>query len=247
MGTPQTTIYDSVLIASIVLGIIIVYFFISVIRQQRENLSLRKKNILTEIAGLEKERARIATDLHDELGPLLSAVKMKINSFELSDPEDEVELEKTNVHIDDVIKRMREISFDLMPNILLKNGLSAAINSYVNFLRQTNTIQFSVSDETNSSIHEDKAVNIYRIVREVTHNSIKHSGAGAIQIELKNNNNKIILNIRDNGKGFDYKKALADSTGIGLQSISNRTQIVGGKMFLVPSETGTHYYFEIPL
>ena len=96
MDTPETTIYDAIVIACIVMGVIIVYFFISVIRQQRENLALRKKNILSEISGLEKERARIASDLHDELGPLLSAVKMKINSFELTDPEDQLQLEKTN-------------------------------------------------------------------------------------------------------------------------------------------------------
>ena len=65
MGSPQTNLYNYVLIACLVMGVIIVYFFISVIRQQRVNLGLRKKSILSEIAGLEKERARIASDLHE--------------------------------------------------------------------------------------------------------------------------------------------------------------------------------------
>ena len=246
MGTPQTNIYDSILIASVVIGIIIVYFFMSVIRQQRENLAQRKKSILREIAGLEKERARIASDLHDELGPLLAAVKMKINSFELADAEDEVQLEKTNDHIDDILKRMREISFDLMPNTLLKKGLVTALIEYVDFLNNQNNIQIIFINECYFDIHEDKSVNIYRIVQEVIHNSLKHARATEIRIELKDRNDKINLTISDNGMGFDYKKALAENTGIGLTSISNRAQIAGGRMF-VESTQGTTYIFEIPL
>ena len=245
MGTPQTTIYDSVLIASIVLGFIILYFFISVIRQQWLNLNLRKKNILSEISGLEKERARIASDPHDELGPLLSVVKMRINSFELTDPEDRIQLEKTNHHIDDVIQRMREISFDLMPNSLLKKGLAIALDEYIHFLKKETNIRFTFINELDAPIDEDKSVNIYRIIQEIIHNAIKHSNATEIMIGLKMNKNKIWLVVSDNGKGFDYKKELAENAGIGLGSIHNRAQIAGGKMF-VESQKGTRYIFEIP-
>jgi two-component system, NarL family, sensor kinase len=247
MGAPETTIYEAVVIACLVMGVIIVYFFISVIRHQRENLALRKKSILSEISGLEKERARIASDLHDELGPLLSAVKMKINSFELSGQEDRQQLEKTNIHIDDVLKRMREISFDLIPNTLLKKGLVTALVEYVDFLNSENNIQFTFLNETDCLIHGDKSVNIYRIVQEVTHNAVKHARATEIRIELRNKNNKIHLAVSDNGIGFDYKKALAENAGIGLNSLSNRTQIAGGRMFLESSENGTRYIFEIPI
>ncbi|MGH2566364.1 MAG: sensor histidine kinase, partial [Ginsengibacter sp.] len=241
-------IYDSVLIASVVLGIIIIYFFISVIRQQRINLKLRKKSILSEITGLEKERARIAADLHDELGPLLSAVKMRINSFELPEQDDKEQLEKTNHHIDDVIKRMREISFDLMPNSLLKRGLAIALTEYFNFLGKENSTRFIFINEADFIIGENKSVNIYRIVQEVIHNSLKHAYPTEIKIELKMNNNKILLTVTDNGKGFDYKKALTENTGIGLSSINNRSQMIGAKMFVNSSkENGTKFMFEIPV
>ena len=248
MGTPQTTIYSSVLIASIVLGLVIVFFIISVIRQLRINLQLRKKNMFNEISGLEKERSRIASDLHDELGPLLSAVKMKINSFELADSTDYPELEKTNDHIDSVITRMREISFDLMPSSLLKKGLGAALNEYFSFLKKQHSIHFIVINEADYFINENKAVNIYRIVQEVIHNSIKHSKSTEIATEIKIVDNKVCLAMSDNGMGFNYKEMLAQSSGIGLGSINNRVEIVGGKM-LVSSlhNKGTKYYFEIPL
>ena len=145
------------------------------------------------------------------------------------------------------LKRMREISFDLMPNTLLKKGLVTAFIEYIDFLNNENNIQFTFINETDCLIHEDKSVNIYRIVQEVTHNAVKHARATEIGIELRDKNNKIQLAINDNGIGFDYKKALAENTGIGLNSISNRTQIAGGRMFVESSENGTRYIFEIPL
>ncbi len=248
MGTTQTTIYDYILIASVILGIIIVYFFISVIRQQRINMALRRKFALQEISALEKERARIAADLHDELGPLLSAVKMKINSFELRDPSDQQELEKINGHIDEVIRRMREISFDLLPVTLLKKGLVKALAEYVHFIEKEKNVHFRFTHHISDGPDEDKSVNLYRIVQEVVHNALKYSGATQITIDLKTQEEKLWLSLSDNGTGFDYKKALTGSTGIGLRSIINRAQIAGGRLSVssLPGK-GTSYLFEIPL
>lgn len=248
MDATETKIYYAIVAACVATGTIILYFFVSVIRHQRENLAFRKKSMLREIAGLEKERARIASDLHDELGPLLSTVKMRINSFELTDPDDLPELEKTNGHIDTVLKRMREISFNLMPNILLRKGLVQALNEYMGFLDQESEVTFTFVAPDNCVINEDKAVNIYRIVQELVYNAVKHSGASEISVELRNKNNKIHLKVSDNGKGFDYTKKLAERSGIGLGSLSNRTALTGGKMFMESGpENGTTYIFEIPL
>jgi signal transduction histidine kinase len=248
MDTTETKIYYAVVAACVATGIIILYFFISVIRHQRENLAFRKKSMLREITGLEKERARIASDLHDELGPLLSTARMRINSFVLTEPNDLVQLEKTNGHIDTVLKRMREISFNLMPNILLRKGLVQALSEYMGYLDEESEVAFIFVAPDNCSIDEDKAVNIYRIVQELVYNAVKHSGASEISVELRNKNNKIHLKVSDNGKGFDYTKKLAERSGIGLGSLSHRTAITGGKMFMESGpENGTTYIFEIPL
>ena len=92
MDAKETSFYTAVLIVSIILGIIIGYFIVSIIRQQRRNIALYRQSVLAEITAMEKERARIAADLHDELGPMLSAIKLKINSFELSDSDDVVQV-----------------------------------------------------------------------------------------------------------------------------------------------------------
>src|SRR5688500_14325525 len=100
MDTEETKIYVTLLISSFVIGAVIIYFIISLLRHQRKNLELHKKNILAEVAGLEKDRSRIAADLHDEIGPMLAAIKLNINAFELHNPEDLEQIAITNQRID---------------------------------------------------------------------------------------------------------------------------------------------------
>ena len=247
MDAQETNIYHAILITSVVLGIIIIFFIFSITRQQRKNLELHRLNILAEITALEKERSRIASDLHDELGPVLSAVKMKINSFELHDDEDKIQMEKTNVHIDDLLQRIREISFDLMPSSLIRKGLIPALREFVDYLNNDSSIRFEFDSETEIQVNEQKAVNIYRIVQEIAHNTIKHSDATCLSIHVKKNNKYLQMNIKDNGKGFDYEKESSEAMGFGLRGLVSRTEVIGGHMYLdsVPGK-GTTYTFEIP-
>src|SRR5688572_3232731 len=100
MDAKETSLYTAILIVSIVVAVMIIFFIASLIRQQRKNLELYRQNVLAEITAMEKERARIAADIHDELGPMLSAIKLRIGSFDLVDADDKREAEKTNGHID---------------------------------------------------------------------------------------------------------------------------------------------------
>jgi signal transduction histidine kinase len=248
MDAHETSIYHAILITAFVIGTIIVFFIISITRQQRKNLALHRLNILAEITTLERERDRIAHDLHDELGPLLSAVKMKINSFELTDEEDKVQIEKTNKHIDDVLKRMREISFDLMPNSLLRKGLVTALKEFVDYLNNAKKIKFSFKALNELQVNDQKAINIYRIVQEIVHNAIKHSGATEFNIEIKTEKDMIMLMLADNGIGFDHEKESGETIGFGLRSLLSRSELIGGHMYLDSKPgKGTTYNFEIPL
>src|SRR5678816_4436053 len=111
MDANEARFYTAILIVCGVVGVIIVYFIVSIIRQQRRTVRLYKQSLLTEITTLEKERSRMASDLHDEIGPILSAIKLRVGSLDVP-AEDEEDVEKTNKQIDNLIKRMREISFD---------------------------------------------------------------------------------------------------------------------------------------
>lgn len=247
MDAQATRIYTAIVIASIVLGVIIVYFIISIIRQQQRNLQLHKLNILAEITALEKERARIASDLHDEMGPMLSAVKLMINSFYLSEADDQVQLKKTNEHIDNMIARLREISFDLMPNTLIRKGLIMALKEYVDYINIDNKIKIHFNTTDPIELSEQKAINIYRIVQEILLNSLKHSKATELTLSLTEKHNKIILSSLDNGIGFDHTKELKENIGFGLRNIVSRTEIMEGELFLESGKgKGTTYIIEIP-
>lgn len=131
MDAHQTTIFTAILLTSLIIGGILLFFIISLVRQQRRNNELYKAKILAEITTLENERTRVANDLHDELGPLLSAIKFKLSSIETHLPEDEIVMQETSEHIVDIIRRMREISNDLMPNTLIRKGLVFAIEEFI--------------------------------------------------------------------------------------------------------------------
>lgn len=156
MDTREATLLTAVVISGIVIGIIIVFFVISIVRQQRRNLLLQRQNLIAEIAAMEKERARIAADLHDDLGPVLSTIKFKIDGVETADAEETALLQKASKQVDEVIERMRSIAVNLMPSVLLRKGLAEALQ------------QSAARWETGSSL---------RIVQEVMHNAVKHAGA----------------------------------------------------------------------
>ncbi|MDB5223389.1 MAG: hypothetical protein JWN83_2056 [Chitinophagaceae bacterium] len=248
MHAEENRIFTAILTAAVILGAIITYFIISILRHHRKNLALHKQNILAEVTQIEKERARIAHDLHDELGPLLSAVKMKINSFELTEKEDKIQMEKTNSHIDDVLKRIREISFNLMPNSLLRKGIIPALKEFVDYLNTNTSIKFYFKFEKDLKLTEQNAVNMYRIIQEAVHNTIKHAQATGLRIEMHTVKNNVVLSLTDNGIGFDYTKESEENIGFGLRSLLRRTEIMNGKMY-IDSEPGkgTTYTFEIPL
>src|SRR3984957_10277748 len=118
-------LYTTVLV-SMIIAIIIIYFFVSIIRYHRRYMKLQREKIFAEITIRENERKRIAGDLHDSLGPLLSAVKLNISSVDIETPADKDILDKTAGYLDEIIGSMRRISHDLLPNTLERKGLIEA-------------------------------------------------------------------------------------------------------------------------
>ena len=247
MGSQEKLLFNAIVISAIVLGIIITFFIVSIIRQQRRNLELHRLNILAEITAMEKERTRIAADLHDDLGPLLSAIKFKINSVDTVDEDDQEQLSGASSHIDDLIKRLREIAANLMPSVLLRKGLVSAVHQFIgNIDRKQLDITFNHPELP--EVPQEKSINLYRIVQEVTHNTIKHARASRLVIDLTLKGNSLVLKTEDDGVGFDMGRHAKESGGLGLRNLKIRAEIMGGH-FTAESAPGrgTRYLFEIPL
>ena len=247
MDSKETTLLTAIIITAIIIGGIIIYFFLSLLRQHRGNQELYKSKLRAEIDTLEKERSRLAADLHDELGPLLSSAKLKMNCIEVQSEEDQHQLEKVNTHIDEIMRRMREISNDLLPNTLIRKGLVAAIEGSIENLKSQNKLAILFQPIVKLSIDQDKSIHIYRIIQEVIHNTVKHANASSLNIKLEQKKDKLVLQTDDNGIGYQQDNAVRNTSGLGLRNLLSRTELLRGQMFVETAEgKGTHYTFEFP-
>lgn len=196
-----------------------------IIRQQE----LRNKAI---IEAEEKERIRIARDLHDGVGQQLSAVKMNLSAFEASMATDDSQ-RRDKMHalmglVDDAVKEVRALSHNMMPNALLRSGLSTAVREFVNKIASTDTLKIDLQivglNERLESITETV---LYRVMQECVSNIVKHADATHVGIQLIKHDRHLNMMIEDNGKGFDTSKA-NDMAGIGLKNIISRVHYLNG-------------------
>jgi len=248
MDTSEKAFYSAFLIALAIVAIILVFFLISIIRQQRRYRNLAQAKINAEITTLENERKRIAGDLHDDIGPLLSAVKLQINHLHSDDDLQKKLVEKSSNYIDDVIKKMREISNDLLPNILVRRGLAVAIEEFLENLRSGTDTKIESSIQLQERLPMEIEVNIYRIIQEVTHNTLKHAKASRFRIELTKKGKLLTLATADDGVGFSEQVHQRKESGLGLLNLQSRTDVLGGEFHCETAPgKGTRYLFEIPI
>jgi signal transduction histidine kinase len=247
MDTHETKIYLALLIVAVFLGIFLLFFIITILRHQRRNQELYKEKINAEISTLEKERTRIASDLHDDLGPMLSAVKLLVNNLELTTEEDKATLARTNVYIDDVLLQLRTISNDLVPQALNRKGLVVAVDEFIRELNEKRPMHIDFKYSNDLVIPATKGIHLWRIIHEVIHNADKHARASQMDISLEEKNEKIILNLHDNGCGFDSKDLTIAQKGLGLKNILSRVEALKGHIYIDSTpQKGTDYSIEIP-
>jgi two-component system NarL family sensor kinase len=185
------------------------------------------------IEAEESERKRIAGDLHDGIGQLCSAIKMNLSGLgsriAFSDKETALSYEKTIALSDQACKDVRSISHQMMPNILLKSGLSAAVRD---FLDKIDARRLEVHLETfglTEKLDNNTEIVLYRIIQEAVNNVIKHSGASKLYIQLNRDNEGITATIEDNGTGFDVNDK-NKFNGIGLKNIAGRVEFLKGSV-----------------
>ncbi len=191
---------------------------------------LEQENQLTAltamIEGQEQERSRIANDLHDGLGGLLTSVKSHFNA--LDQPSGEAPLfQKTNRLIDDACGEVRRIAHNMMPRALAISGLNGALEDLASDLQKSG-IQCELEIE-DAPLSPTQAVTTYRIIQELTHNVLKHAGADHLLIQLLRRDRQITIIVEDNGKGFDLARAHSQK-GLGLSSIESRVKFLQGSI-----------------
>lgn len=244
----QEEFFNALKVVLVVVGVVLIYFIITIIRYQRRSMRLHKEKIQAEIDTLENERKRIAADLHDELGPLLSAVKLQINNLDTTHPEDKLTITKSSKHIDSIIKKLREISNNLLPNTLVRKGLSRAIEEFTETISETHKLQIKFICEQEPPLDQNAEINVYRMVQEIVHNTVKHAKADWLIIKLSVDDDRFFLITSDNGVGFDFFTTRRDNSGLGLRNLQSRAEVMGGELSCSSEPgKGTTYTIEIPL
>jgi two-component system, NarL family, sensor kinase len=213
----------------------------------------KQRQILTQavIEAEESERKRIASDLHDGVGQLFSAVKMNLsgllNRMDITKDDDRFLAEKTMALVDESCKEVRVISHKMMPNFLLKSGIAADIKSFIEKIDENSLKITFESEGFKEQLEFNEEIILYRVIQELINNVIKHANADELQIYLNKTNENIQVKIIDNGVGFDYNKAI-EKGGLGLKNILVRIKYLKGTVqFLSNSPTGTKVQIEIPL
>jgi len=197
----------------------------------RKSLEYDKYN--AEIKAEEKERARFSKDLHDDLGPLLSTLKLYLQTLnnKTSNAEHNEIINKAAGIVDSGVKMIREISHNLSPYLLREKGLKDAIKFHLDNMKTTDQLQagMHVDNMENCTLEETVKIVIYRIFLELLNNTIKHSEATEVKIHLLCRENVLTFLYIDNGKGFDtefVEKNFQD--GIGLKNMLNRINALKG-------------------
>ena len=199
----------------------------------------------------EKERKRIASDLHDGVGQMFSAVKMNLNGLldriKIDREEDRFLAEKTIALVDESCKEVRVISHQMMPNMLLRSGIASDVKS---FIEKIDSERLKVNVEAigfKNKLESNVEIVLYRVIQETVNNVIKHAKATLLDIKLVRDKESISAVITDNGVGFNA--ALKDDfEGIGLKNIATRIEYLKGTVnYISAPGAGTSVNIWVPV
>jgi len=195
-----------------------------------KQISHQKALTQATIDGQEKERREIGKELHDNIGQQLTTTKLFLDMAKTTADEQTAEMVSLALKgISDVINEIRTISHALVPPILGDIGIIESIEALVETIGyvQLLKIDFDYYDFNEDRVPENVQLMLYRIIQEGLNNIVKHADATHVQIVIKNKDQRLTLELKDNGKGFQLGKV---RKGLGLTNIKNRTELFGGTL-----------------
>ncbi|MBL7711397.1 MAG: sensor histidine kinase [Chitinophagaceae bacterium] len=197
---------------------------------QRNKARQEKAQFSSVLDAEQKERMRIARDLHDSIGQMLSVVKMQLSSLP-ADPAAQAHLSGTQTLVDKTIQEVRHISHNLIPEEL-NFGLISALEDLGDKINKTEEVKVvvAIAAELNTfTFSKQFELSLYRIIQEIVSNMLKHAQAKQISISMQQRSGLLVLDISDDGKGFD-PASVSEGKGLGWKNILARVSLLNGKM-----------------
>ena len=224
------------------------------LHQQRIRELETEKQLLASqavIKGQEEERGRLAKDLHDGLGGLLSGVKYSLATMKsnmMLESQYALAFERSLDMLDNAINELRRVAHNMMPEVLVRFGLAEAIKSYCESVRQSGIFQLDFQFVgLPERLDSGKEIIVYRLVQELLNNAAKHARATHVLVQVARHENEVAITVEDNGVGFDLK-VIDQAKGAGWSSIRSRVDYLKGRVDIQSAPgAGTSVLISIPL
>jgi signal transduction histidine kinase len=199
------------------------------------------------IEGQEKERQRIANDLHDDLGSLIANVKLHFNALQVK--ENPGLFDKTNLLIEEAYQKVRTVAHAKNSGVIAKQGLLIAVQNMADKISTANKIQIEVIDHgLEERLENNLELSIFRMIQELTTNVIKHAHATEATLHLTHHEDSLNIMVEDNGVGFNPSQVTKTNAGMGISSIDKRVSHLGGSMTIESEPNkGTTVIIDIPI
>lgn len=225
----ENLLWVTVSIILLLIGGFLFYFFRNRHNQQLKELGQQQKLAVGEalLEGEERERQRIARDLHDGLGGALSGIKIKLDGLSRNVPT--APLHEIISQLEGSIGELRRIAQNMMPGSLNRSGLEVAIRDLCASITSDHTEVEFQANGIRQDIPIGTQVHIYRIVQELLANALKHGQAGKVMIQCVQDGGTFLITVEDNGQGFNTHTVTA-SKGIGLSNVKNRVKYLRGNV-----------------
>jgi two-component system NarL family sensor kinase len=243
----------------LVFSLILLYLLYTRYRLKQKNrfqteLNLQQNKMFNAIVSVQdKERKRIAQDIHDTLGSILSTAKLRLSGMEeYSDSMTDRQREQYVTIIgllDEAVSELRNISHNIMPAALSRLGLVAALQNLFEKINAYSGIQIHYNVHGLSGrLEESTEITVYRIILELVNNVVKHAQASSLTVQLIQYTDHLNATVEDDGKGFEYDHVRKLKTGIGLNNIISRIGYLNGKIEIDTGPgKGTSIALDIPL
>ena len=223
------------------------------LQESEEKLRVLTADLMT---ATEQERQRISMELHDELGQALIYLKFQMglvaqNLAEGEEKSLEADCDPLLAGVDDIIEKVRRLSQDLSPSVLEELGISSAIRYLLEEFSEHHPIQVAKMeiDEIDDLFSPQAQIHIFRVIQESLTNIFRHAQASQVSVIIKDERDRVVIKVADNGQGFDLQQVLnLERRGIGIAAMQERIRILGGTLDIQSQKgSGTQISCNIPV
>lgn len=246
MGTEERIILIAFGWVGAFLGLLLIFFIYIQFRHHQAIRKLEVEKLNASIIATEIQRNSIATELHNDIGPYLSSVKMRLDLVKTNETH---EILSCQAALDKCIDQIRDMAKVLSPLSIFEISFQEALAYYINEVNIKNELEITFIELDHPILTAEQNNQLYRILQEIIQNTIKHAQATLLHIEISFEGKMILIRTSDNGIGYDLAKVRAQNKlGLGLLGIHSRIDFLNGTLVISDDiSNGTKYNIRIPI